>query len=111
MYLLPALLRRMQSTSCGVDERLLCLRSFIDITSHYLSVPEIYDTSQLQATPSDQVATVPPNTLASTRKLNEVIENHLLPQCIGILTDADPIPMYPLWQSTDSIRQMLQVAT
>ncbi len=93
--LLPALLNQL-STDNG-DVRLGCLRAFIDIITHYITQPDIYDVTL--STTSNNKLTLPntenDNCRNSTKKINDLIEKLLLPRYPKILDDADPIPMYP----------------
>lgn len=99
-HLLPALLGQLAADSG--DVRLVCLRAFIDITTHYISQPELYESPMAPpASPSTQLGKLSLSdrddvSKTSTKKINDLIEKLLLPRYSEILNDADPIPMYPL---------------
>jgi hypothetical protein len=96
LHLLPALLGQLAADSG--DVRLVCLRAFIDIITHYITQPELYEAPLAPPSPSTNLTKLNAENdvcRASTKKINDLIEKVLLPRYSEILNDADPIPMYP----------------
>ena len=108
-HLLPALLGQLAAEDG--DVRLVCLRAFIDIITHYITQPELYEAplgppsspsinAQSSKLPSSSSSLLnhggegEASSRTFTKKINDLIEKLLLPRYAEILNDADPIPMY-----------------